>query len=226
MKGPTSPSRVDRRVALKWISSATASLAIPGGLAFGAADAKSGLKPAAKPSGTGYGTDPDITQIYKPGDLWPLTLSDEQRALLTVLCDIILPADEQSPSASAVGVPDFVDEWISSPYPGQAGDRTIVLRGLDHLEEEAQTRSGKSFVEGGTELQLSICSAFATAARKDSKKDPGRFFLRLRDLIAGGYYTTPEGMKDIGYRGNISLASWDGPRKEVLEKLGLEPQEI
>jgi hypothetical protein len=50
--------------------------------------------------------------------------------------------------------------------------------------------------------------------------------LRLRDLIAGGYYTTPEGMKDIGYRGNISMASWDGPPKEVLEKLGLEPQEI
>lgn len=225
MKDPISPSRVDRRVALKWISSATASLAIPGGLAFGAA-AKSGLKPAAEPSGTGYGPDPDLTKLYKPGDLWPLTLSDDQRALLTVLCDIILPADEQSPSASAVGVPDFVDEWISSPYPDQAGDRTTVLRGLDKLEQEAQTRAGKSFVDAGAEVQVAICSDFTKAARKDSKKDPGRFFLRLRDLIAGGYYTTPEGMKDIGYRGNISLASWDGPPPEVLEKLGLEPQEI
>lgn len=225
MNDSTSLPRVDRRMALKWISSATASLAIPSGMAFGAAAAKSGLKPAAQPSGKGYGPDPDLMKIYKPGDLWPLTLSDDQRALLTVLCDIILPADDQSPSASAVGVPDFIDEWISSPYPGQAGDRTTVQRGLDTLEEASQTRSGKGFVKAGAEVQLAICTDFAKAARKDSKKDPGRSFLRLRDLIAGGYYTTPEGMKHIGYRGNISMASWDGPPKEVLEKLGLEPQE-
>ena len=225
MKDPNALPRVDRRMALKWISSATASLAIPGGSVFAAAS-KSGLTAAAEPSGKGYGPDPDIMKIYKPGDLWPLTLSDDQRALLTLLCDIILPADDQSPSASSVGVPDFIDEWISSPYPGQAGDRTTVLRGLDKLEEEAQTRSGKGFVEAGADVQLAICTDFAKAARKDSKKDPGRFFLRLRDLIAGGYYTTPEGMMDIGYRGNISVASWDGPPQEVLEKLGLEAQEI
>lgn len=225
MKDASPHLRMDRRVALKWISSATASLSISGKFAFGAA-AKAGLTPAAEPSGTGYGPDPDITTIYKAGDLWPLTLSEDQRALLTVFCDLILPADEQSPSASAVGVPDFIDEWISSPYPGQAGDRTIVLRGLDKLEEEAQTQAGKSFVNAGTEVQLAICGDFAKAARKDSKKDPGRSFLRLRDLIAGGYYTTPEGMKDIGYRGNISMASWDGPPPEVLEKLGLEPEGI
>lgn len=224
MNDSTSLPRVDRRRALKWISSATAALSMPGGLAFAAA-AKSGLTPAAEPSGKGYGPDPDLMKIYKPGDLWPLTLSDDQRTLLITLCDIIMPADEQSPSASSVGVHDFIDEWISSPYPAQAGDRTTVLRGLDKLEEEAQSRSGKSFVKAGTEVQLAICTDFAKAARKDSKKDPGRSFLRLRDLISGGYYTTPEGMKDIGYRGNISMASWDGPPKEVLEKLGLEPQE-
>lgn len=224
MNDSNAPARVDRRMALKWISSATASLALPGSPAFGAAS-KTGLKAATEPSGKGYGPDPDIMKMYKPGDLWPLTLSDDQRKLLITLCDIILPADEQSPSASSVGVHDFIDEWISSPYPGQAGDRTTVLRGLDKLEEEAQARSGKGFVKAGAEVQLAICQDFAKAARKDSKKDPGRCFLRLRDLIAGGYYTTPEGMKDIGYRGNISMASWDGPPKEVLDKLGLEPQE-
>ena len=224
MKDSNSASRMDRRVALKWISSATAALTLPGGISLGAVT-KSGLTPAAEPSGTGYGPDPDLTKIYKPGDLWPLTLSDDQRALLAVLCDIILPADDRSPSASEVGVPDFLDEWISSPYAAQASDRKTVLNGLDKLEEEAQTRAGKGFVKAGAEVQLAICSDFAKAAQKDAKKDPGRFFLRLRDLIAGGYYTTPEGMKDMGYRGNVSMGSWDGPPKEVLDKLGLEPQE-
>ena len=224
MNATPTPARMDRRVALKWISSATASLSLNGPFAFGAAT-KQGLTPAADPSGRGYGPDPDITKVYQPGDLWPLTLSDDQRALLTVLCDIILPADEQSPSASAVGVQDFIDEWISSPYPAQAGDRKLVLLGLDALEAEARMRSGKAFVDAGEDVQLAICTDFAKAAKTDAKKDPGRFFQRLRDLIAGGYYTTPEGMKDMGYRGNISMASWDGPPAEVLERLGLEPQE-
>jgi hypothetical protein len=214
--------RMDRRKAIKWISSATASLSVPGGAAFGATSA--GLSPAAAPGGTGYGPDPDTTRVYQPGDLWPLTLSKDQRALLTVLCDIIVPAGPDSPSASQVGVPDFVDEWISSPYPGQAGDRTIVLRGLDGLQNEARQRSRSGFADADPSVRIAICKDFAKAAKTDSKKDPGRSFKRLRDLIAGGYYTTPEGMKDIGYRGNISVASWDGPPKEVLDQLGLEPE--
>tara|TARA_Y100000589_G_C27172201_1_gene637184 strand:- start:184 stop:297 length:114 start_codon:yes stop_codon:yes gene_type:complete len=28
-------------------------------------------------------------------------------------------------------------------------------------------------------------------------------FYRLRNLVAGGYYTTPDGMKNIGCRGNV-----------------------
>ena len=53
---------------------------------------------------------------------------------------------------------------------------------------------------------------FATASQ---------FFKKFRDLTAGGYYTTPEGMKDIGYVGNVPLATFDGPPPEVLRKLGL-----
>ena len=60
-----------------------------------------------------------------------------------------------------------------------------------------------------------ICSAgkaapsFATAAK---------FFARFRDLTAGGFYTTPVGMKDIGYVGNVPLEKFDGPPLEVLKK--------
>ncbi len=50
---------------------------------------------------------------------------------------------------------------------------------------------------------------------------PAAFFTRYRDLTAIGFYTTPIGMKDIGYRGNVPLASYDGPPKEVLAKIGL-----
>jgi hypothetical protein len=54
--------------------------------------------------------------------------------------------------------------------------------------------------------------AFASAAK---------FFARFRDLTAGGFYTTPEGMKDLKYIGNTPLPEFKGPPPEVLALLGL-----
>ncbi len=60
---------------------------------------------------------PICCRTYRPGELWPLTLTPAQRRLAAVLVDLIIPADEHSPSAPAVGVVDFIDEWVSAPYP-------------------------------------------------------------------------------------------------------------
>ena len=141
-----------------------------------------------------------------------------------VLCDIIMPADEFSPSASSLNVHDFVDEWISSPYPAQKADRKIILEGLDLLDEKAVRRGQPNFVSLKPKDQLVICEDLARKARTDVRRFPGSFFYRLRNLIAGGYYTTPAGTKDIGYRGNVPQAEWNGPPAEVLKKLNLSPQ--
>ena len=47
------------------------------------------------------------------------------------------------------------------------------------------------------------------------------FVLQAGDLTAGGFYTTPIGMKDIGYTGNVPLERFDGPPIEALKKAGL-----
>ena len=54
------------------------------------------------------------------------------------------------------------------------------------------------------------------------------FFRRMRALVVGAYYTTPDGFKDIGYIGNVPRTSDPGPSDEVkahlereLQKLGL-----
>lgn len=210
-----SPQRIDRRTAIKWVSAAAASFPLVQGKSFA----------AATPMGVGYGADPDLTKAYQPGELWPLTFSESQRKLVTVLSDIIMPADETSPAASALGVPDFVDEWISSPYQDQRSDRNSILKGLDWLEEEAKRIGADHFVSLDTEAQLKICRDLAIEAKKDRRKFPGSFFYTLRNLVAGGYYTTPEGMRDIGYRGNVAMLEWNGPPQEVLDLLGLSPQE-
>jgi hypothetical protein len=210
--------RINRRVALQWVTAATASIPLI------ESDSNGAEVPRTKSDNAkGYGSDPDLIRQYKPGDLWPLTFDDEQRQLMILLCDIIIPADESSPSASSQGVHDFVDEWISSPYRDQQSDRNSILKGLIWLNEEAVRRGAKDFVSLNDDTRLTICHTLARAAKKNSRQYPGSFFYRLRNLIAGGYYTTPAGMKDIGYRGNVPMAEWNGPPSEVLEKLGLQP---
>jgi len=50
-------------------------------------------------------------------------------------------------------------------------------------------------------------------------KDP--FFERYRALTAGGFYTTPVGVKDLKYVGNVAMATFEGPTQDVLKRLGL-----
>src|SRR5436305_7746562 len=121
--------RMDRREAIKWMVAATAALSVVDARSFAAVRAING-----------YGTDPKLNEAYKPGDLWPLTFTPEQRRAVTALCDLIIPADEKSPSASQLQVPDFIDEWVSAPYPRQKEDRKEILVGLKWLDKEAKKR--------------------------------------------------------------------------------------
>jgi len=193
---------LDRRTAIKWVLAASAALRLPSA-SFDAL--------AAAPVAQGYGKDPNLLKAYAAGDLWPLTLSKEQRTTATALCDLIIPADDTSPAASSVGVVDFIDEWISAPYPEHAVDRKTVTDGLSRVEAEAQRRFSTSFAK----LSATQMSAIADAMLKDP------FFDRYRALTAGGFYTTPVGVRDLKYVGNVAMATFDGPTPDVLKKLGL-----
>jgi hypothetical protein len=208
------PIRIDRRTAIQWVATAASALPWLPRLALGA---------PATPQAGGYGTDPDLNRIYPPGELWPLTLPPGMRRSAAALCDVIIPADEKSPSASAVGVVDFIDEWISAPYEAQRADRRTVLEGLGWLETESKKRHGAFFYELTTARMTAICDDICYLPRAAPEfREAAKFFALYRDLTAGGFYTTPAGTKDIGYVGNVPLARFDGPPPEVLRRIGLE----
>ncbi len=207
---------MDRRSAIKWMLSAAATLGVSDFFALGQA---AGARP---PAARGYGPDPDLTRDYHPGDVWPLTLTATQRGTARALCDVIVPADDRSPRASDLGVDAFIDEWISSPYPAQAGDRKLLLEGLDWIESEARRRHGAGFSALTVAQQEAICDAICDPQKAESAYRPWvPFFKRFRDLTVGGYYTTPEGMRALGYVGNVPMGRYDGPPPEVLRRLGL-----
>jgi hypothetical protein len=208
---------MDRRTTIKWMFAAAATMpAIE--FSFGA-DA-----PARDVAATqaGYGTDPNLMKEWKSGGPWPLTLTPSDRLTTAALCDLIIPADDVSPAASSVGVVDFIDEWISAPYPQQRADRAIILPGLVWIENEAKVRFGKAFPAISDLQRAALADTICSAAKAaPDVATAARFFARFRDLTAGGFYTTPVGMKDIGYMGNVPLEKFDGPPPAVLKKAGL-----
>jgi hypothetical protein len=50
------------------------------------------------------------------------------------------------------------------------------------------------------------------------------FFARFRDLTAGGFYTTPQGTKDLGFVGNRPSTTFEGPSEAVLGIVGVKRQ--
>ncbi len=197
---------------MKWVLAASAALRLPS-VSFEAT--------AAAPAAQGYGKDPDLMKVYSSGELWPLTLTKDQRATATALCDLIIPADGVSPAASSVGVVDFIDEWISAPYPEHAVDRKLVLDGFAWFDKEAQRRFGAPFAKLSSTQMAAIADDLTAEPVKSGLADAVAFFVRYRALTAGGFYTTPVGMRDLKYVGNVAMAKFEGPSQEVLAKLGL-----
>ena len=199
---------MDRRETIKWMLAAAA--VIPLRLEAGETQPHP------------YGTDPALQRVYHPGELWPLTLSAVQRQQATLLCDTIMPADSTSPSASSVGVVDFIDEWISAPYPNQRKDRDLVLQGLAWLDAESGRRFSRPLLQIETQQLRALCDDICWIPKTKPELLPGaRFFARYRDLTTGGFYTTPQGRADLRYVGNTPLPRFDGPPLEVLQKAGL-----
>ena len=205
----------DRRTTIRWMLAAAATVPLLGHRTW--------AQPiAAQPAATGYGSDPDLVRAYRPGDVWPLTLSGVQRRTAAVLCNVILPDDGRSPSAESIGVVDFIDEWVSAPYPRQLEDRPIVLEGLAWMDAEALLRFEKYFAQLSDAQQHAICDDICLERNAKPKfVRAAAFFARYRDLTVGGFYSTPTGWKDIGYIGNIPLTRFEGPPEDLLQKLGL-----
>ena len=207
----------DRRTTIKWMLAAAAYMPLLNTRSFA-------QEITSQPTEQGYGTDPDLTKIWHAGDAWPLTLSAAQRRTAAALCNVILPDDGRTPSAESLGVVDFIDEWVSAPYPRQREDKPIVVEGLAWMDAEALLRFEKYFAEIGEQQQHAICDDICYEPNAKPKfARAAAFFTRYRDLTVGGFYSLPVVWKDLGYIGNGPLKKFEGTTPELMQKLKVGP---
>ena len=148
----------------------------------------------------------------------PQFFTEDEFETVRTLADLILPADERSGSASDLKVPEFIDFMV-----GDVEElRQPVRDGLAWLDAHARSRFGDRFTVLTGEQQTSILDEIAYPDDAAPEVEAGvEFFGLMRELTASGFWTTREGMDDLGYVGNVAVARWEGPPKAEIERLGL-----
>jgi hypothetical protein len=149
------------------------------------------------------------------GPYAPKSLTAHEYATLQRLSDWIIPADEHSPGALAAGAADFIDFLCS------ASDemKLIYTGGLAWLDEAMKHRyGGKTFLAADPSQQTAMLDliAYRENQRQDPALSPGiDFFTWARKMVADAYYTSPLGIKDLGYLGNTAMTHFSVPQAAI-----------
>lgn len=154
-----------------------------------------------------------------------------QLRTVEILCDLILPADERSGSATDAGVPEFIDDWLDfrKREDGDENFQAKILGGLSWLDLESNSKFDKDFADAAPAQQKELLDRIAwpeRAAEEDRRW--AAFFTAFRDLTVSGFYSSKMGVADLPYLGNRAVAEWKGCAPEVWEilerRLGEKPQ--
>jgi hypothetical protein len=144
-----------------------------------------------------------------------------EMATISVLSDIIIPADDVSGSATEAKVPEFI-EFIVKDKPQ---NQTPMRGGLRWIDLQSNKLFSKSFIDCNRQQQLQLVDqiAFPEKAAPEMKQGVA-FFNLMRNLTATGFYTSAMGIKDIGYVGN-KPNQWNGVPDDVLKQYGMSYSE-
>jgi hypothetical protein len=131
------------------------------------------------------------------------TLDPAQQALVTGIADAIIPPTD-TPGASAVGVPQFIDliltEWMSDE------ERAAFLAGLRDIDGQRVARANAA--------DKAAMLTTLDAARHDAS-GAGLAFGRIKALTVFGYFTSQRVQQDVlhtrmffdGYHGDVPFTA-------------------
>ncbi len=142
--------------------------------------------------------DAGTDSIVAPGFFSP-----DQRLLVSALADTIIPATK-TPSASSVGVQDFVELMVGKSF--MKPDQADFMSGLAALDRYSENQFGTSYTNLSEPDKNALLRTVADGQVDDSASSSHsvslqEFFHVLKQLIVIGYYTSETGAsKELRYR--------------------------
>ncbi|MDN3203081.1 gluconate 2-dehydrogenase subunit 3 family protein [Algoriphagus sediminis] len=175
-------------------------------------------KLAELPAGGTIGGRTEEEKIRDQKLLAETFFTEEEKKKLSILVDIVMPADEESPSATEVGAVDFIDFMMVD----QPSNQTRMRGGMMWLDFEANELFGKQFLELNQDQIMEIIDLVAWPDTATPEYEGGvKWFNMVRNFAATAFFSTEAGWKYMGYKGNTPNA-WDGVPAEVMQKHGVE----
>jgi gluconate 2-dehydrogenase gamma chain len=156
---------------------------------------------------------------YEPG-----FFTAAEWAFLVAVCDRLIPADEIGPGAVELGVPEFLDRHMQTPYAsgaiwymqgpfleaapefgyqGRLPLREILRVGIAEMNTHCgKAFAGKAFAQLTAADQESLLEAAEAGALKFENISSQLFFAYLLGEVRNGYFADP------AYGGNKGMGSW------------------
>jgi gluconate 2-dehydrogenase gamma chain len=152
----------------------------------------------------------------------PDFFTPDEWQVVRILVDLILPEDARSGSATAAGVPEYMD-FMALDRPSM---QPQFRDGLKWLDDESKRRFNAGFGALDEAQRTAILDDIAWPARaSEAMRDGVRFFNFFRDQTSSGFWSSRMGVEDLQYMGNTYTASWNGCPPAALEKLGVSYEE-
>ncbi len=125
---------------------------------------------------------------------------------LKKLGDIIIPG------ASDAGAAEFID-FLSSHNDELAA---IFNGGFGWLDNYMQKTYGADFLNATPAQQTELLDKLAYEKNGTPETAPGvHFWTWTRNMVVDAYYTSPAGVKDLGYMGNGAMRVFSVPQEAV-----------
>jgi len=116
-------------------------------------------------------------------------LSEAHLALVGAIADVIIPRTD-TPSATDVKVPAFVDVMVSENYAD--AERASFVAGLDAIDAHIKSNGGLPVDGAGKSSAIESLEALS-----DRRSEPARTYWRLKDLVIYGYFTSEPVSKNV-----------------------------
>ncbi len=141
-----------------------------------------------------------------------LVFSPTQFELTKAIADTILPRT-QSPSASEVKVPEFMDLLLQDVLSREAKEH--LLEGLSQFNIDCEAATGKSFPELATNERYDYLEPIDHEVMGADYRGKIPFYYTFKKLCISIYYSTEEGIKQNlkyrpipgSYQGDIPLSA-------------------
>ncbi len=154
----------------------------------------------------------------------PVFFNQEEWQFLHIACDLLIPHDEHGPGAIELGVPEFIDRHMQTPYaagdiwymhgPYQASSthfgyqgrlplRDILRVGFRAIDEHCGWNyAGKKFIQLGSVPQSMVLTAAENGTLLLDTVPDTVFFNCLLNEVRNGYFADPQ------YGGNKGMGAW------------------